>query len=139
MDSGTLASSVGNALILAMTADGWQQVHTAIVKLWRRVHPERAETIGSELSEARAELLAAHEDDSSALITELAGDWKRRLQRLLLAEPDAINELQRIFEEVIQPQLRHQDQLTIKNVSFKAEVSGHGKVYQAETQNFLGR
>jgi len=114
-----------------MTADGWQQVHSAIVKLWKRVHPGRAETIEAELSETREEALAALKDGDTELMAELAADWHRRLQRLLHADPDSAAELQHVLEEVINPVIKSTEQQLIGQITLKATASGHGRVYQA--------
>jgi hypothetical protein len=116
MDPATLAAAAGNALIAAMATDAWQQAHSALVQLWRRVHPDRAETIEAELAETREEALAARHTGAAGVEEELAADWERRLGRLLRAEPNVAVELQRVLDDVLLPTLGPADQQRIHSI-----------------------
>jgi hypothetical protein len=131
VDPATLAAAAAAALIAAITTDAWQQATSAIVGLWRRVHPNRAETIEEELAEARQYALAAREQGDADAGEGLAADWQRRLKRLLDADPDAAGELQRVMEDLLTPSLAPADQERVGSIVLKAQATGHGRVYQA--------
>lgn len=116
MDPATLAAAAGNALIAAMATDAWQQTRSALVQLWRRVHPDRAETIEAELAETREEALAARQTGAAEVEEELAADWERRLGRLLRADPNVAIELQRVLDDVLIPALAPADQQRIYSI-----------------------
>jgi hypothetical protein len=131
MDPATLAAAAATALIAAMTTDGWQQARSAIVRLWRRVYPNRAETIGDELAEVRPEALAARQQGDAGAEEGLAADWQRRLRRLLEADPEVAAELQRVLDHVFTPVLGPADQERVGQVVMKARATGHGRIFQA--------
>lgn len=131
MDPATLAAAAATALIAAMTTDAWQQARSAIVGLWRRVHPDRAATIGDELTEVRQEALAARQQGDAGAEEGLVADWQRRLKRVLDADPEAAEEVQRVLDDVLTPALDPADQQRVGQIVMKAQASGHGRVYQA--------
>ncbi|MFE6828379.1 hypothetical protein [Streptomyces sp. NPDC057690] len=50
-----------------------------------------------------------------------------------------VDELQRLFDEEITPLLRREDSARAGSPEFRAEASGHGRVYQAgRDQNIHG-
>jgi hypothetical protein len=131
MDPATLAAAAATALIAAITTDGWEQARSAIVGLWRRVHPKRAETISDELAEARQEALTARQHGDAGTEEGLAADWQRRLRRLLDTDPGVAAELQRVLDDVFTPALRPADHDRVSRIVMKAQASDHGRVFQA--------
>jgi hypothetical protein len=131
MDPATLAAAAASGLIAALTTNAWEQARSAIVGLWRRVHPNRAETIGEELVEARQEALAARQQGDADAEEGLVADWQRRLRRLLEADPEIATELQRVLDDVLTPALDAADQQRVGQIVMKAQASGHGRVFQA--------
>jgi hypothetical protein len=130
MDPATLAAAAATALIAALTTDAWTQARSAIVGIWRRVHPNRAGTVEDELAETRQDALAARQRGDADAEVALADDWQRRLKRLLDADPKAAAELQDILQDVLTPPLGATDQQRVNTIIMKAQASGHGKVYQ---------
>jgi len=94
-----LVSTASNALIAAMATDGWNEVRASVGALWRRVHPDRAPAIESELAEVRDEILASREAGEPEVERELVADWQRKLRRLITARPDLLAELQVLQDE----------------------------------------
>jgi hypothetical protein len=60
MDPSVLA--FGPALVGAIATDTWPRVREAVTGLWRRVHPQKADDIGTELDELREQVLPARRD-----------------------------------------------------------------------------
>jgi hypothetical protein len=131
MDPTTLTLAAATGLVEALTTNAWEQARSAIVGLWRRVHPARAETINEELAEVRQEALTAGTQGDAEAKQGLVDDWQRRLRRLIEADPNIAGELQRVLEEVLIPAIPSTDQQRIGEISMKARASGHAHVYQA--------
>ncbi|MFF6775649.1 hypothetical protein ACFY8W_19060 [Streptomyces sp. NPDC012637] len=121
-----LASTAGTAVVTALTTDLWQRAQASVGSLWRRAHPERADTVEAELTETRTLLLAAPEGDAAEVS---ADEWRLRFRRLLATRPDLAEELRRVVAEDLAPALPPQPQGT--STVFNATVSGHGRVYQS--------
>jgi hypothetical protein len=131
MDPATLAAATATGLIAALTTDAWEQTRSALVSLWRRVHPNRAEAISEELAEVRQEALEARRQGDAVAEQGLTADWQRRLRRLLDIDPQIAIELQNILEGVISPTINDADQRRIAQIVMNANATGHGRVYQA--------
>lgn len=131
MDSATLAAAAATGLIEGLTTSSWEQVRSAIVGLWQRVHTNRAEAVREELAEVRQEALTARQQGDSDTEEILVADWQRRLWRLLVADPGIASELQRVLDEVFIPVLDAANPKRIGQIAMKAQATGYGKVYQA--------
>jgi hypothetical protein len=94
-----LALAAASALMTAMATDAWSEVHAGVVRLWRRVYPERVSAIDSELMDARDELVVSRQAGDAEVEKELAADWRRKFQRLTQAHPELIPELRLLEEE----------------------------------------
>lgn len=129
MDPVVLAA--GTALVGAMATDAWQQARTGAVGLWRRVHPERVPAVEAELEEVRGEVLAARQAGDQEAEDALAGEWRRRLARLVAADPGVGTELQQLLDQVWKPLLGEDERAQLQHISMQATASGHGRVYQA--------
>jgi len=71
--------------------------------------------------------------------SDLVAAWGARLSALLWEDPALVGELRRLIDEEIAPLLRHEDGARIATQEFRAEASGHGRVYQAgRDQNIHG-
>jgi hypothetical protein len=135
MDPITLAA--GSALVGAMATDAWQQARGAVVELWRRVHPERADAVGRELETARAQVLAARREGDTDTEEALAGAWRLQLQQLLAQDPELVGELQRLLDEHLTPSLPQGEQTHIRTIIMNAEARDNSRVYMAaRDQNF---
>jgi hypothetical protein len=126
-----LVLAAGTAVVTAMATDGWEQARAAVVALWRRVHPDQVPAVESELRDVRAEVLAAREAGDRSAEVGLAGDWQRRLRRLLAADPRAGDELRRVLDEELAPLLNPAERSVVHDIEMTATASGHGRVYQA--------
>ncbi|MBD3003195.1 MULTISPECIES: hypothetical protein [unclassified Streptomyces] len=124
-----LARTAGAALVGAMATDTWNQTRDGFVALWRRVHPERAETVGAELEAGRADLLAARENGDELSEAELRAEWQGRVRRLLVDRPDIAATLRELLDELNPaPSGRSAD---VGEVRMTARSTGKGRVYQA--------
>lgn len=126
-----LVLAAGTAVINAMATDGWEQARAAVVRLWRRVHPERVPAIEAELEEVRGEVVAARQAGDAAVETELAADWQRKLKRLLAADPGQIAELRRVLDEELTPLLPEKERVHIvQNITASApDASAQGVMF----------
>ncbi|MGW3357549.1 hypothetical protein ACWDFL_19330 [Streptomyces bungoensis] len=98
-----LARLAASTVVGAMATAGWESAQRAMGELWRRVHPERADTVVAELGEARADVLAAREHGDERAERELVVAWQARLRRLLAADPALVPELRRLTDELLPP------------------------------------
>src|SRR5216683_1308156 len=115
-------------MVRLMASDGWEQAKKAVGSLWRRVHPERAETVEAELVETREQVLAARQEGNEQAEQDLIGEWRGRLRRLLAAEPELADELRRLVDEL--PPTPSETGTQIGLLDMHAHASGHGRVYQ---------
>jgi hypothetical protein len=51
-----LAGTAGTTVVTLMAGDAWQRTRDGVVALWRRVHPERADSIDAELEATRSDV-----------------------------------------------------------------------------------
>ncbi|WP_211245738.1 hypothetical protein [Actinomadura oligospora] len=114
-----------------MATDGWQQARAGAVTLWRRVHPERVAAVEAELEEVRGEVLAARQASDHKAEDGLAEEWRRKLARLVTANPTLGAEIQQVLDQVWLPLLPEADQARVQRITMNATASGHGRVYQA--------
>jgi ABC-type cobalamin transport system ATPase subunit len=126
-----LVIAAATALVGAMATDAWETARSAIVRLWRRVHPDRAEAIGGELTEVRGEVLQAREASDTTVEQELTAEWQRRIHRLLQADPSVAEDLQRILADELVPLLPAAERSQVSSIMMKATASGQARVYQA--------
>ncbi|MER6880689.1 hypothetical protein [Streptomyces althioticus] len=120
-----LAQSAGTTLVALMATDAWHQVRDGITRLWRRTQPERAETVAAELEAGREDVLAAAAADDQETLDELRLQWQGMVRRLLVARPDAIQELRALLDQL------GPDGSAARQITQHATASGHARVYQA--------
>jgi hypothetical protein len=126
-----LILSAATALVTAMVTDGWQAAREGAVKLWRRVHPDRAPAVEAELAEVRADLLAARQSGNASAEGDLAAEWARKLARLVAADQAIAGEIARTRDESWLPLLSAQDQARVQAISLSATAHGQAQVNQA--------
>ncbi|WP_078957987.1 hypothetical protein [Streptomyces glaucescens] len=126
-----ILSSAAMSLVGAMATDAWQQARAAVVAWWRRVRPDHADRVDAALVESRERVLAARQAGDDSGESRLVADWNSRFTMLLRDDPALADELRRLFEEEIFPLLRRGDSTRTGSREFRAEASGHGRVYQA--------
>jgi hypothetical protein len=122
-----LAMAAATALVSAMATGAWQTAQSAVLALWRRVHPDRVATLEAQLGEARSDLLAG----DPAAAEDLTNEWKRKLLHLLQDDPLLEGELQRVLDEEITPLLPPVEQQRVHKIAMTATASGHAQVIQA--------
>ncbi|MFE1010038.1 hypothetical protein ACFW4M_01875 [Streptomyces sp. NPDC058794] len=114
-----------------MATDTWQHARTAVVDLWRRTFPQRADTVEAELVEVREEVQSARRAGDDTVEQGLAEDWQRRLMRLLRQDPGMAAELQRVLDEVLVPSLPASEEEQVRSIVMNATASRSSRVYQA--------
>jgi hypothetical protein len=131
MDPGIadLARTAGATMVTLMTTQAWETARDGLVGFWRRIQPDRAEAVGSDLEVARDDLLLARQSGDPDTEAELTAEWQGRMRRLLLARPEVAEELRRVLAE-LSPESADR-QRAAADVRLSAEVSGSGRVYQA--------
>ncbi|GLU49181.1 hypothetical protein [Nocardiopsis ansamitocini] len=87
----TLAASAATTLVQAMITDGWEAVRDRFAGLFGRA----ATGVVAELERSRLDALAGPE-----LAEEVVGEWKPKLRRLLTDNPEAVQELRALLEEL---------------------------------------
>lgn len=117
--------AAATALIGAMATDAWQKARSAVLALWRRVHPDQVATLEAQLGEARSDVLAG----DARVAGDLASEWKRKLLHLLENDPSLADELQRVLDEQLTPLLPSTEQRV--NIAMTATATGQGRVIQA--------
>ncbi|MEV0870657.1 MULTISPECIES: hypothetical protein [Streptomyces] len=120
-----LAHSAGSTLVALMATDAWQHMRDGITRLWRRTQPERADTVAAELEAGREDVLTATAADDQQTLDELRLQWQGAVRRLLVARPDAIQELRALLDQL------DPEGSTMRRITQHATASGHGRVYQA--------
>lgn len=96
----TLTSIVATTVVKLLTTSAWEQAKTAVGGLWRRVHPERAETVEAELAVSRTEVIAAQQAGNTQVEQALVDEWRGRLWRLVAVDPLLADDLRRVLAEL---------------------------------------
>lgn len=125
-----LTSTAATTAVRLLATTAWEQATSAVGRLWRRVHPERAETVQAELADSRAEMLAARQAGDEQVEQALVGEWHNRLRRLIAADPQLADELRQVVAQLrsvlaeVEPQ--HGATITMQATTF-----GNSRVHQA--------
>ncbi|MFF4400428.1 hypothetical protein [Streptomyces sp. NPDC001480] len=114
-----------------MTTDAWQQARAALVTWWRRVRPRQAGRVDAALVESRDRVLTARRAGDEDAESHVVAAWGSRLTALLRDDPALVDGLRRLIEEEIAPLLGHESGARTGSHEFRAEASGHGRVYQS--------
>ncbi|MFD7062882.1 hypothetical protein [Streptomyces sp. NPDC059906] len=130
MDPELLAQTAGITVVGLMATDAWQRTRDGVVALWRRARPVQADEIGTALEETREEILAARHEGDSEGAEDLERDWRRRLRRLLAADPSIAQDLEEVLAEA-RASLPEDERPAIPAVQMHAHASGNARVYQA--------
>lgn len=124
-----LVHLAASTVVGAMATAGWESAQRAMGELWRRVHPERADTVVAELEEARADVLAARGRGDERTERELVVAWQTRLRRLLAADPEVVPELRRLVD-ALRP-VAEQGGAPAGGTRLTANASGRSRVTMA--------
>jgi hypothetical protein len=132
-----VVTTAGTALVNAMTADAWQQIRKALVAWWRRVRPEQAGQVETDLDADRAQLLAARERHDEDTQRALEGAWQLRLDRLVAGDSSLTDQLRLLLENHIQPLLHADEQTQIGSIVMRAEARGNAQVNMAGRDQYI--
>ncbi|MFJ2437553.1 hypothetical protein ACIOWM_30480 [Streptomyces anulatus] len=114
-----------------MATDAWQQTRDGVVALWRRVHPERAEEVGQELTRLRSVVEESGSAEVEAAMSQL---WQLRLRDLLLADPaltaELTTRLAHLADDIAARGASPATQV-VGSQHLEAHASDSGRVYQA--------
>lgn len=124
-----LVQLAASTVVGAMATAGWESAQRAMGGLWRRVHPERADTVLAELGEARVEVLDARRNGDEGAERELVGEWQTRLRRLLAAHPEMVPEVRAVVDELL-PMVEEEEPRP-GGVRLTAHASGRSRVTMA--------
>ncbi|WP_055522627.1 hypothetical protein [Streptomyces graminilatus] len=130
MDPEVLAQTAGTTVVALMATDAWQRTRDGVVALWRRARPAQADEIDTALEETREEILTSRREGDSAGAEDLERDWRRRLRRLLAADPSVARELEEVLAQA-RASLPEVEQPSVPSVRMHAQASGNARVYQA--------
>ncbi|GIG87602.1 hypothetical protein [Plantactinospora endophytica] len=97
--------AAGTALVGAMAGAGWPAARAETVAFWRRVRPAEADDVATELTEVRAEVLAARQSGDPALERTLADTWEGRLRKLVQGDQALAAELRHLVDQHLVPAL----------------------------------
>jgi hypothetical protein len=127
-----IVSAAGTALVTAMTTDAWGSVREAVLKFWRRVHPEVADAVGTELDSTRAQLIASRCEADADTEQALIGRWRLELQRALDRDREEVaGQLKHLLDRVLTPALTATDQAAVRSIVQRANASGSAQIIQA--------
>ncbi|MFF4607363.1 hypothetical protein ACFY12_32085 [Streptomyces sp. NPDC001339] len=124
-----LARTAGTTIIGAMATDAWTRTRDIVVAAWRRVHPDRAEAVGTDLDVSRDELLAARANGDELSESELLAEWQSRVRRLLVENPGIAAALRQLLDDEGAAPARHG--ADVGEVRMTARASDSARVYQA--------
>ncbi len=125
-----LTSTAATTVVQLLATAAWEQAKSAVGGLWRKAHPERAETVQAELEETRTEVLAARESGDEQVEQDLVGEWHGRLRRLVAADPQLADELRRVVAE-LRSALADADPPRGATITMQATTFGDSRVNQA--------
>ncbi|MEV0382028.1 hypothetical protein [Nonomuraea sp. NPDC050643] len=101
MDPGpaALASTLASKWVETPTA--WEQTTKVIVKLRRRVYPDRAETVEAEMTKAHEQLIVARDASDDQVEENLLAAWRFSLLSLLASNPSMADDLRRVVPQSV--------------------------------------
>ncbi|MGH3833756.1 MAG: hypothetical protein ACRDRS_25515 [Pseudonocardiaceae bacterium] len=126
----TLTATAATTVVQLLSTAAWEQAKHAIGQLWRRVHPERADTVQAELEDSRTAVLAARRDGHEQVTQALIGEWQSRLRRLLGADPQLADELRQVVAR-LRSVLAATEASTGATITMRATAFDTGRVNQA--------
>lgn len=125
-----LTSTAATTVVQLLATAAWEQAKSAVGELWRKAHPDRAETVQAELEESRTEVLAARQVGDEQVEQALVGEWHGRLRRLVAADLQLADELRRVVAE-LSSALAYADSPQGATITMQATTFGKSRVNQA--------
>ncbi|MEU7576115.1 hypothetical protein AB0B50_00680 [Streptomyces sp. NPDC041068] len=114
----------GTALVGAMATDAWGRVRDAVVALWRRPHPDQAESVATGLDELRGQVLDARSQGDEDIEAALVALWRMRLHQLVGQDAGLTAELRYLLDHHLGPALDEAGPTRAGSVEQNATVSG---------------
>ncbi|MFC9427622.1 hypothetical protein [Streptomyces sp. NPDC056987] len=99
----------------------------------------RADGIGAELDELRAQVLAVREAGDPDTEQALAGAWRLRLHELLRDNPSIAAGLRQLLDEHLTPALPANEQAGVRSVVMRVEARDNSRVYMAGGDQHIAR
>ncbi|MGW4159051.1 hypothetical protein [Streptomyces sp. NPDC004788] len=131
-----LATTGATALVQHMVSDGWERARTRIAAYFAARSGADEEAVGAELEAARDELIRAErsgdEETATEARTEAHVEWRARMRRSLLADPESARELQEILDELAGAEGPAERPTMVVNNSISGGVN-HGLFIQTGT------
>jgi len=93
----TLAASGATTLVGLMVTDAWGQVRSRVTGLFRRGPSARA--VDADLEESRQAALAAVAEGDLQGRADIEAEWRSRLRRLLLSDPEVAHDLRALVQD----------------------------------------
>ncbi|MGW9428744.1 hypothetical protein ACWHA1_12360 [Streptomyces decoyicus] len=133
MDAAALAlvTASANSLVSLMTSEVWAQVKSGVSALFRRGRKCNVVAIEDELDESARELRLSLENDDCETQEELRQQWRGKLRRLILEDPELVAELRSLQDEWSSLEARKGN--TIPTIHQNATARDGGRVYQQGT------
>ncbi|MFI1308066.1 hypothetical protein [Streptomyces sioyaensis] len=122
----SFTQTAGTTLVTLMATEAWQHTRDGLTRLWQRLQPDRAHIVSDELDASREEVLRARSAADQEMLSELCLQWQGYLRRLLLARPEAVEDLRRLLDDVAPEAAAHAARITQHGTA-----SGRARVYQA--------
>ncbi|MFG2859883.1 hypothetical protein [Streptomyces sioyaensis] len=119
----SFTQTAGTTLVTLMATDAWQHTRDGLTRLWQRLQPDRAHIVSDELDASREEVLRARSVADHEMLSELCLQWQGYIRRLLLAQPEAVEDLRRLLDDV--------DSEAAARITQHGSASGRARVYQA--------
>lgn len=126
-----LAASGATTLVGLMVSETWTQARDRVARFFARGGNESL--VGEELRLSQQELTAALATRDELAGSDIEAVWRTRLRRVLLADPEAAEELRVLLAE-LDPDAKSDSSVSVHN-----SISGgvqHGPVFQG--QHFSG-
>ncbi|MEV7865979.1 hypothetical protein AB0P17_07730 [Streptomyces sp. NPDC088124] len=98
-----LAAAGATTLVQQMATDGWSAARDRVAGFFAARGWGSAESVGSDLDTAHADLTAARQDDDAEAASDIQAEWRNRLRRTLRADPEAAAELRSLLDELSPP------------------------------------
>ncbi|MFB7323622.1 hypothetical protein [Streptomyces sp. NPDC056190] len=133
MDAAALAlvTASANSLVSLMTSEAWEQAKSGLAALFRRGRRGDVAVIEDELDESARELRLSLENGDQETQDELRQQWRGKLRRLILDDPELTGELRSLLEAWSSLTTdAASDPPTIHQI---ATARDHGRVYQQGT------
>lgn len=126
-DLTALATAGATALVQQMTTDAWARLRDRFARVLSREGGGEADAVAGELDQARDEVIAARGDEDEMSLAR--GEWRQRMRRALVANPEVAGELQEILDDLARSEGRQSATYTINNTIESGEY--HGVTIQA--------